>query len=453
MTDVHRRQFLQYSSSGAAALLAGTSAVADAGSPSVAPHDRIRLGLIGYGGRAAAHVEGFGARGDCDLVAVCDVNKRHLQSGREHVKKLTRTDPKTYRDLHDLLADKSIDAVVISTPDHWHAPAAIYACQAGKDVYVEKPVSNNVWEGRKLVEAARKYNRIVQVGTQNRSAPYNIAAREYIRSGKLGEIHLVRVHNQKYLGTLKMRADGPPPDDLDWDKWQGPAPARPFNATRWTNWHDFWDYGGGDVTNDTVHQIDLACMALSIDLLPRGVYSQGLARRGSDSQVPDTIATTFEFDNLVMTFHQTLYTPYMIKADMVVRNSDLFPHWPQDADRIEIFGSEELMVLGRHGCGFQVFGRMKNRQPVIVAQQHGRFPDKEHHANFVECVRSRQLPNADVQIGHRTAAMCHLANLSYRVGNQFLQVDPRTEQITNNEPAARLLKPEYRAPYVIPDSV
>jgi hypothetical protein len=154
-----------------------------------------------------------------------------------------------------------------------------------------------------------------------------------------------------------------------------------------------------------------------------------------------------------MTFNQTLYTPYMIKADMVVRNSDIFPHWPQDADRIEIFGSQGLMVLGRHGCGWQVFGRMKNRQPVVVAQHHGRFPDKEHQANFIECIRSRKLPNADAEIGHRTAAMCHLANISYRVGNQHLKIDTKTERIVNNEPADRLLKPEYRAPYVIPDVV
>ncbi|MBM4011959.1 MAG: Gfo/Idh/MocA family oxidoreductase [Planctomycetes bacterium] len=453
MSYLPRREFLQRSTMGSAALLAGASALADTDASVVAPHDRIRLAFIGYGGRAAAHVAGFAARNDCELVAVCDVNQRQLEAGRQHIRTLTRTDPKTYLDMHDLLADRSLDAVIISTPDHWHTPAAIYACQAGKDVYVEKPVTNNVWEGRKLVEAARKYKRIVQVGTQNRSAPYNLAARDYLHSGKLGEIHLVRVYNQKYLGTVKMSSDGPQPDYLDWDKWQGPAPARPFNASRWTNWHDFWDYAGGDVTNDTVHQIDLACMALGIDALPRSVYAQGLARRGSDSQMPDTLAATFEFDNLIMTFNQTLYTPYMIKADMVVRNSDIFPHWPQDADRIEIFGSEAVMVLGRHGCGFQVFGRMKDRQPVVVAQQHGRFPDKEHQANFVDCVRSRKLPNADVQIGHRTAAMCHLANLSYRVGNQFLQVDPQTEQITNNEQAAKLMKPEYRAPYVIAENV
>ena len=453
MTSIPRRTFLKQSATSAAALAAAGVVLSQTDARSISSNDRVRLGFIGYGGRAGSHGEGFGKRADCELVAVCDVNKVNLEAGRQHIKKVTGHDPKTYVDMHEMLADKSIDAVVVSTPDHWHTPAAVFACQAGKDVYVEKPVSNNPWEGRKLVEAARKYKRIVQVGTQNRSAPYNFAAREYIQSGKLGEIHLVRIYNQKYLGTMKLGPDGQTPDFLDWDKWQGPAPARPFNASRFSGWHDFWDYGGGDVTNDSVHQIDLACMAMGIDVLPRGVYSQGLPRRGSDSQMPDILATTFEFDNLIMTFNQSLYTPYMIKADMVVRNSDIFPHWPQDADKIEIFGSQGLMILGRHGCGFQVFGRMKNRQPVIVAQQHGRFPDKEHQANFIECVRSRQLPNADAEVGHRTAAMCHLANISYRVGNKPLQIDPKTERIVNNSQADGLLKPEYRAPYVIPDVV
>ena len=179
----------------------------------------------------------------------------------------------------------------------------------------------------------------------------------------------------------------------------------------------------------SVHQLDLACMLMDVRSYPKSVHSVGFRRPDSDSQMPDTLTTMFEFDERVMSFHQTLNTPYMLKTDGGIRNGDMFPHWPQNATRIELFGTKGLMIVGRHGGGWQVFGRPKNRQPVVVEQQYGRFPDDPHRQNFIDCVRSRQTPNADVELGHFAAAMCHFANISFRVGNRALTIDGQSEAL------------------------
>jgi predicted dehydrogenase len=351
------------------------------------------------------------------------------------------------------LADKTIDAVVIATPDHWHSLASVWACQAGKHVYVEKPISNNFWEGRKAVEAARRYNRVVQGGTQNRSAPYNLKAREYIASGKLGDVTLCRVYNQKFHHAFQLGAPGKSPAGLNWDLWNGPCADTRFVKDKFRHWHEFWNYGGGDVTNCGVHQLDLACMLLGIETHPNSIYTAGERRAGSDAETPDTVVTTYQYDKLIMTFHQTLDTPYMLKTDGGNRNGDIFPHWPQNATRIEIFGTKGVMFMGRHGGGWQVFGRPKSRKPVVVEQMYGRFPDPEHKEDFVRAIKEGRRPSADIEHGHRSAALCHLANISYRVGNKYLELDPKTEKITNNAQADALLKPEFRKPYVISDPV
>jgi predicted dehydrogenase len=260
----------------------------------------------------------------------------------------------------------------------------------------------------------------------------------------------VRVYNQKPEPNFGA-SDAPAPPTLDWDLWNGPAPSQPYNATMHGHWHSFWRYGGGEVTNDAIHQLDLARWALDLNY-PKKISSVG--RPHSDagaSEMPDAIATVFEFDKLVMTLEQTLYAPYMLKSDPEVRNGDLFPYWEQNGERIEIYGSEAMMILGRHGCGWQVFGRQKNRQPVVIDQMYGRFPDQWHHENFISCVRSRSTPNSDIEEGHRSALICHAANISYRIGNKQLELDPKTERFVNDSDANALLKYEYREPFSVPD--
>jgi predicted dehydrogenase len=359
------------------------------------------------------------------------------------------------QDFRKALDDKAVDAIVVATPDHWHCLAAIWGCQAGKDVYVEKPLSHSCWEGRKAVEAARKHKRIVQVGLQNRSAAYNWEAKKYLDEGRLGKIHLCRVFNQKGQNDFPALPDAAPPKTLDWDMWNGPAPASRYNANYINCWHGFWRYSGGDMANDGVHQLDLARWLMGVEL-PKSVYCTGgcFNTKGAD-ETPDTQVATFEFDNLVMTFEMTLYTPYMLKISPQIRQSLAdHPYWPQCATRIEIYGSKGVMYVGRHGGGWQVFVRPKDEKPVLLDQGKGRFPDPEHKENFLQCIRSRQLPNADVEKGHRSALLVHYANISLRIGGQKLTIDPKTEHIVGIPEAMKLFRREqYRSPWVIGDEV
>jgi predicted dehydrogenase len=417
---------------------------------------KIIMAQVGCGGRGGSLAPGFVARGDC-LYAYCcdpDINRAgglaKALGSQQRVAKL----PKALQDFRKALDDRSVDAVVIATPDHWHAAATVWACQARKDVYVEKPATHSCWEGRKMVEAARKYERVVQIGTQNRSAAHNMEAREYIASGKLGKVHFCRIFNQKDWPNFPSQPDGDPPKGLDWDLWNGPAPEAKYNPTLHGGWHHLWRYSGGDIANDASHQIDLARWLLGVDY-PKFVYSTGgrFNAKGA-AETPDTQVALFDFDNLLVSFELTLWTPYMLKISPYIRESlTEYPYWPQCATRIEIYGEKGLMIVGRHGGGWQVFDRPKNEKPVIKAQGNGRFPDPEHKENFVACIRSRQRPNADVEHGHLSALWIHYANISYRLGGPRLAIDPKTEQIVGNDEAMKLFRREYRKPWVIEDQV
>jgi predicted dehydrogenase len=235
--------------------------------------------------------------------------------------------------------------------------------------------------------------------------------------------------------------------------WTGPAPESKYNENFHRRWNHFWRFSGGDIINDGVHQMDLARWVVG-KTYPKSVYSTGgrFAEKGV-FESPDTQVAVFQFDDLVLTFELTLYTPYMLKSDQALRDSDMYPYWPQNGERIEIYGSRGLMLLGRHGCGWQVFDRPKDRRPVIAAQQNGPFPDDEHFDNFVQSVRKRQRPNADIEEGHRSTLMCQLANISYRLGGRKLVIDPKTETIVDDAEANKTLKREYRAPWVVPETV
>jgi predicted dehydrogenase len=305
-----------------------------------------------------------------------------------------------------------------------------------------------------MVEAARKYQRIVQVGTQNRSAAYNMAARKYIADGKLGKVHFCRIFNQKSWSNFKAVPDSDPPQGFNWDLFNGPAPEAKFNANYRHGWHHFWRFSGGDIVNDAIHQIDLARWVLGVDY-PKSVYSTGARFHEQGAcETPDTQVALFDFDDMLVSFELTLFTPYMLKISPIIRQSTTeFPYWPQCATRIEIYGSDGLMCLGRHGGGWQVFTRPKLHDGVVKDQCKGLFPDPEHKQNFVDCIRSRKLPNADIEQGHRSVLLSHLANISYRLAGQKLIFDGKTEQIVGNDEAMKLYKREYRAPYVIPDNV
>jgi len=468
MAGIHRRKFLVQVRKAGVGVAAGAAVLTSTKSarPS-SPNEKIVLGMVGIRGRGALLSMGFALRPDCEVAYLADVDDRwfgtaasagYMRFTPPHLAVLPRAEaveraqgkaPKTVRDFRRVLDDKSVDAIVVATPDHWHALATIWGCQAGKDVYVEKPASHTPWEGRKMVEAARQHMRIVQLGTQSRSAPYMIEAKKYIADGKLGKIHLCRVYNQKLWRNSPPVPDADPPPELDWDMWSGPAQASKYNFNHWEHWNHFWRYSGGDSINDSIHQYDLARWLCDVEY-PKSVYSVGgrWAEQGA-FETPDTQLAVYEFERLVMTFEMTLYTPYMIVADQELRDSDIFPHWPQNASRIEIFGSEALMVVGRHGMGWQVFGRPHQRQPVVIDQMYGRWPDEPHRDDFCDSIRTRRLPNADILQGHLSTLLPQYANISYRLGGRKLLVDPATETFTNSEEGNALLKREYREPWVV----
>jgi predicted dehydrogenase len=452
MSNLARREFLAATTKATAGI---TSAVAlsQRGSHAAAPSDRVRLSIVGLHGRGGYLAKKFAARSDCEVAYVCDVEESLLGPCAKEVEQLQQHSPQTVTDFRRALDDNQVDGVVIATPDHWHALATIWACQAAKDVYVEKPASHSPWEGRKMVEAARRYQRIVQVGTQNRSAPYAMEAKAYIDAGKLGSVHLVRVVNQKSWPNFGEAPAQAAPQGLDWDMWTGPAPLSPYSENFHRRWNHFWRFSGGDIINDGVHQIDLARWLIGKEY-PQSVYSTGgrYAEQGV-CESPDTQVAVFQFDDLVMVFELTLYTPYMIKSDQALRDSDLFPYWPQNAERIEIYGSQGLMIVGRHGCGWQAFDRPKDRQPVIAAQGNGPFPDDEHLTNFLESVRTRSRPSADIEEGHRSTLLCQLANISYRLGGRRLRLDAAAESLVDDAQASGMLKRQYRTPWVVPERV
>ena len=346
--------------------------------------------------------------------------------------------------------DQEVNGVVIATPEHWHALATVWACQAGKDVYVEKNPSMTVWESRKMIEAAEKYHRIVQVGFQNRSGPYAASARDYILSGKLGKVVHVKVYNMLGGHKWQPRPDSECPAGLDWDAWLGPAPKVPYNAGRHLDWYSWWDYKGGALADDASHQLDLVRMALGDPPHPRSVLCiGGNYAYQSEREVPEFQCITYDFGDFSMTCENGNATNYLSKFSGDVRFGTQWPHWPSSATRIEIYGTEAMMYLGRHGCGWQVMVAGGK----VVDEDKGHFPDQWHRPNFIECMRTRKKPNADIATCHASACLVHLANTSYRVGQKQLIFDGQTETFTNCDEANQLQRLPYRDGYRIPEQV
>jgi len=450
-----RRRFLASSSGG---LIASTAALTWS-----LPHrvlganERVNIGLIGAGGRGTHVAGGFAPRSDATIAAVCDLNAGRLAARSTYLATLQGGRmPMGVAEMRRVLDSRDVDAVIIATPDHWHSPATILACQAEKDVYVEKPPSHNIWEGRKMVQAAAKYKCVVQVGTQNRSSSYCKSARDYVASGKLGDIHLVKVFNLKAGGPFRLGPDGDPPANFDWNTWLGPARQRPYNSTIFNGgWHQFWDYSGGDFADDGIHQTDLAMFILGDPPMPTAVAaSGGRLHHRDDAETPDMQVVSYDFKGFVMTFELTQYPPYMDKIAGDIRAGDGFPYWPQCATRIEFYGSKGLMYVGRHGGGWQVFGRAKqqSRQGEIIAQESGRPGDGPHQQNFIDCVKSRKAANADPSLVHRSTSLVHMGNIALRVGNQKLRFDADTERF-DHEAANRLVKREYRKGFEVPEDI
>jgi len=461
---MNRRRFLSVSAATAAALPTAMGAAEaslegalhdEPGPPRQPPSaaETVSLALIGCGGRGTMLIQSFVKHPNVRVAWVCDPEAARMDVVADWLQKNAGQTPKHAADMRRVLDDRDVDAVIIATPEHWHGLATVWACQAGKDVYVEKNASLGIWEGRRMIQAARRHGRIVDVGTQNRSAPYNMAARDYIRSGRLGKVLLVKVFNLQGGGRWSAQPDSAPPPGLDWDLWLGPAPKVPYNPGRHRSWGDYWEYCGGTFSGDGSHQLDLARMVMGDPPPPRLITCSGGRFQYDDGRVmPDLLEITYDYGGWLMTMENGTFSPYMDKIAWDVRDSDLFPYWPQCATRIEIYGTEGLMFLGRHGGGWQVFGKAKSqsRPAEVVAQMPGRFPDVPHQRDFLECVRTRRRPTADIEVAHESANLIHYGVAAYRSGERRLAYDANSE--TFDRPAAnRFLKPHYRKGFEIPD--
>ena len=441
MQTLNRRQFLKHSVNTATALT-----VLDC-SPLLGANQRITAAFMGLGGRGTSLVEKFAARSDVAIAYLCDADARRFGPASKLVEKAQGRTPKMVQDFRRILDDKSVDVLVNATPDHWHALGTIMACQAGKDVYVEKPLAHNIYEGRKMVEAARKYQRVVTVGMQSRSASYIQKAIEHLRSGRLGEIHLVRVFNMMQHSPTKP-SEQPPPPEVDYDLWCGPAAKRaPFPGGAWLN---LFEYSCGAIPGDAIHQLDLARMLMGNPPAPKSLSATSgirVLRDGRDT--PDTQFALFEYDGFTLQFDGALWTPYLKKTPMDQRDKDLTPNWPFNSTRIELLGTRGFMYVGRHGDGWQLYD--ENAQ--LIENNTGRQGDAQHIENFLQCVRSRQKPNADVEQGHQSVLLCHLANIAFRTGNEALTFNGKTETFRNSPEGNLFLKRNYRQPWVVSEQV
>ncbi|MFN7919093.1 MAG: Gfo/Idh/MocA family oxidoreductase [Bryobacteraceae bacterium] len=406
----------------------------------VAASDKITIALMGVRGRGRSLTSAFCAQPDVNVAYVCDVDQNVVSDAYKIIEASGRHRPPLVADLRRCLDDKSVDAIVMGTPLHWHAPGTILACDAGKDVYVEKPISHNIREGRLMVEAARRNKRIVQVGTQLRTLPVTQRFYEYVRSGKLGKITGGKVWNAQLRRNIGHKEDEPVPAGIDYEIWTGPLPKMPFNRNRFhstVNWH--WHYGAGDIANDGVHELDLARWALGVEL-PGEV--SGMGRKlyfDDDQQTPDTMNITYMFGEKVLFYEQRLWTPYGLEGC---------------ENGVAIYGDKAVAQFGHftgRNWGFRVFEGEENR--LVHEDQHDKTSiDTPHARNFLECVRSRKRPNVDIEEGHWATSLAHLGNIVARTGRAF-RYDPRAETVIGDAAAAKYVKRAYRAHWSTPKSV
>ncbi len=447
-----RRQFVQ----------AAAAAIATARFPILGANDRVNVGIVGLGGRGTDHINYYSKLpDDCRIAAICDVNQAARERAQARIRKLNNYDAKEYSDMRSMFESKDVDAASLPLPNHWHALATIWACQAGKDVYVEKPASHNVYEGRQMVKAARKYNRMVQVGSQSRSIPYKMRAIQLIREGAIGQIYHARGECFRRRFSIGHTPDEPVPPGLNWDEFLGPAQWKPYSKNKYAyNWHWFWDTGNGDIGNQGVHEMDIALWGLGRTAWPVSVSSSGGKYVWKDDQeTPNTQQTTFEFGDAQVTFEvRNLPTPP--EGGLVVRG-------PNYVGNI-FFGSSGFLVVDH--TGFQLYkstagdisGEAARGAGAGSRERYEKTMDEKptgedtvpHMKNFLDAIRARDYKklNADVEIGTHSAAFCHLANIAYRTGRS-LRMNDSNGKFLGDEEANSMLTRNYRAPYVVPENV
>ncbi len=426
MSRSTRRRFLQLSAALGLGVTAGLSGRA------FAANDKISIACIGVRGRGNSVMHSFVAEPDCEITHICDVNEPVRRQRGAEIKQKTGRMPKLVNDYRALLDDKSVDAFMVATPDHWHALLTIHGCLAGKDVYVEKPASHNILEGKTAVAAARKRDRMVQMGTQIRSASFLREAVDYVKSGALGRVIYGKAWETNRNDAVRLAADSKPPKGLDYEIWQGPSPERRFNKSIVGGaWRWLFNYGTGDLGNDGVHRIDYCRYVMGLEGMPQAICcSGGKFFFEDDQQWPDTMLINYEYPGKVLQYEMRLWSkPKMFGA----------------TEGAAVYGENGwLMLTNRSWKAYDGNGK-------LVKQGNGDVGQQAHIRNFLDAVRSRKREslNQEIYSGHVSTAMCHAGNISWRTGKK-LRFDAKTETFDDKE-ANQYVGREHRKGFELPD--
>jgi predicted dehydrogenase len=420
------------------AVMAGGAAVRGIASQ----NERVRIAVVGLGGRGGSHVSAWSRMPNVEIAAVCDVDEGHIGDKLKRLQSAAGAKtPTAYTDFRKLLEDKTIDAVSIASPNHWHTLQTIWAVQAGKDVYVEKPCSHNVFESQQIVAAARKYDRIVQQGTQSRSSPALQEAVQRLRAGEFGDLYMARGLCFKWRDTIGRTPPSPVPPGVDYDLWLGPAPKREFTKNRFHyNWHWFWDTGNGDLGNQGIHEVDIARWGLGVTHPTKVSAVGGKFMFDDDQETPNTLTATYEFDvngkKKMMTFEVRHW----------ISNHEAGIGGEKAGNTIgnTFYGSKGYLVIDNYNKYYSFLGR--DQQPGPSATK-----GDNHYENFIDAVRSRRRQDltAEIEEGALSCNLVHLANISYRVG-RTLHWDAKTMKCVGDDEANQLLTRAYRSPFVVP---
>ncbi len=411
-------------------------------SASLSPSDKVNVALIGCRNMGFGILRHHLDTGIVNCVALCDVDQNVLKEKAESVKNDFNQSPELYSDYRKVLERKDIDAVIIGTPDHWHCLMTVDACSAGKDVYVEKPMANTIGECNIMVKAAKRYNRIVQVGQQQRNGKVFIDSMSLIKSGEIGTLRKVNIWaNFNYgLGTTLVE-DSPVPEGVDYNMWLGPAPERPFNQARFHgSWRHFWDYGGGLMSDWGVHLIDMGLWAKDVVKGPEKVvtYADNLSKQVMARETFDTMNVIYPQDDFVINYDLTAG----------------IQQGPFDsAYGIQFIGEKGMLVADR--SKYHLYpewdGQKKAPKTEEVHYDKGKESHREHVDNFLECIKTRKTPACPPEIGRAAAVHVHIANIAARLGETVLEWDDKNNRFSNCEKANAFITPEYRKPWKLPE--
>ncbi len=433
MSEWNRRQFLTAASLSSGLLispaLASSLYAAGDDKPAEPKREPIRLAVMGVNSRGRQLMSTLAKFPEAEIVWICDPDSTAAAGAVKQWTDAGRPEPKVTKDFRHALDDKSVQVLVCAAPDHWHALATVWACQAGKDVYVEKPCCHDPVEGRRMVQAARKYQRVVQVGTQRRSASDMHDLVQYIRSGKLGDVNFVRTWINSIRPAIGKVDVSAPPDNLDFDLWCGPGPNRGYkkNLVHY-HWHWRWDYGTGECGNNGIHGLDVARWGVGVESPTLVTCGGGRYFFDDDQETPDTQLAVFDFPNVCIQWEHRTWSPRGIDGE---------------AFGVEFYGTEG--TLQSNGRGWVVY----DPKNAVVEKHDPGETDSAHWRNFFDCIGTRSLPNADIEINHKSTMLCHLANIAWRT-RSVLKFDGENETILDNEPAKALLGREYRKGFELP---